>query len=77
MTKLYIDNMKDLLEFADKNVYGTEYSDKITISVKKEVYSLFKIMKKQFAEHGIHLNNAQLFEVMVVEMFNTNKDSYV
>tara|TARA_R100001086_G_scaffold199785_1_gene115960 strand:- start:375 stop:602 length:228 start_codon:yes stop_codon:yes gene_type:complete len=70
-----IDN-KDLLGIACDNVFKTEYSTKITIPVKNDVLLLFKDIKKQFNELGIKLNNAKLFELMVIEMYNSNKEQY-
>ena len=75
MTKLYIDN-EDLLQQAYGNIYNTEYSTKITIPIKNSVFALFKDMKKEFKKIGMDLNNAQLLEMMIIEMYNSNKDQY-
>ena len=75
MTKLYIDN-EDLLQQAYGNIYNTEYSTKITIPIKNSVLALFKDMKKEFKKIGMDLNNAQLLEMMIIEMYNSNKDQY-
>ena len=75
MTKLYIDN-EYLLQQAYGNIYNTEYSTKITIPIKNSVLALFKDMKKEFKKIGMDLNNAQLLEMMIIEMYNSNKDQY-
>jgi hypothetical protein len=75
MTKIYIDR-EDLLQQAYGNIYNTEYSTKITISVKNSVLALFKDIKKDLKHIDINLSNAQLFEMMVIEMYNSNKDQY-
>ena len=75
MTKLYIDN-DDLLQQAYGNVYNTEYSTKLTVPIKNSVLALFKDIKKEFKKVGIELNNAQLLEMMIIEMYNNNKEQY-
>ena len=69
-------NIDDLMNMAGDNVYDTEYSHKLTISCKYTTYKMFIDLKKKFNTAGINLNNAQLFECMVIELYNTNLDSY-
>jgi len=66
----------DLIKMAGGNVYDTEYSHKLNISCKASTHRLFKELKKRFKDHGMRFNNAQLFELMVVELFNTNIKQY-
>ena len=65
-------SINDLLSMAGDNVYDTEYSHKLNISCKDSTYKLFIELKKNFNEAGIKVNNAKLFEYMVIELYNTN-----
>lgn len=65
-------NINDLIEMAGNNVYDTEYSHKLSISCKHSTYLLFKDLKDKFNKMDIKVNNAQLFEYMVVELYNSN-----
>ena len=67
--------MDDLLNMAGNNIYDTEYSHKLSISCKHSTYIMFKDLKAKLKALGIKVNNAQLFEYMVVEMFNSNLNS--
>ena len=68
-------NINDLLDMAGNNVYDTEYSHKLTISCKHSTYIMFKELKEKLKLLGIKVNNAQLFEYMIVEMYNSNLNS--
>ena len=68
-------NINDLLNMAGNNVYDTEYSHKLTISCKHSTYIMFKELKEKLKLLGIKVNNAQLFEYMIVEMCNSNLNS--
>ena len=57
------------------NIYDTEYSHKISISCKDSTYKLFKDLKEKLKAECIKVNNAQLFEYMVVELYNSNLKS--
>lgn len=65
----------DLINMAGNNVYDTEYSHKITISCKHSTYRMFKELKGKLKALGIKVNNAQLFEYMIVELYNSNLKS--
>ena len=62
----------DLINMAGNNVYYTEYSHKLTISCKHSTYIMFKELKEKLKAMGIKVNNAQLFEYMIVELYNSN-----
>jgi len=64
--------IEDLLSMAGNNVYDTEYSHKLSISCKHSTYRMFKELKGKLKHIGIKVNNAQLFEYMVVELYNSN-----
>jgi len=68
----------DLLEMAKDNVYNTEYTHKINISCRDCTYKLFKEIKERMrVELGLKATNAQVFEFMCVEMYNSiNHKSY-
>lgn len=68
-------NINDLIAMAGINIYDTEYSHKISISCKDSTYKLFKDLKEKLNREGIKVNNAQLFEYMVVELHNSNLKS--
>ena len=68
-------NIKDLIAMAGSNIYDTEYSHKLIISCKDSTYKLFKDLKGKLDRSGIKVNNAQLFEYMVVELYNSNLKS--
>jgi len=68
-------NINDLLNMAGNNVYDTEYSHKLTISCKHSTFIMFKELKEKLKLLGIKVNNAQLFEYMIVEMYNSNLNS--
>tara|TARA_R100000664_G_scaffold16331_1_gene25072 strand:- start:470 stop:694 length:225 start_codon:yes stop_codon:yes gene_type:complete len=68
-------NIDDLIKMAGGNVYDTEYSHKLTISCKDSTYKLFKELKKKLLLMDIKVNNAQLFEFMVIELYNSNLNS--
>ncbi len=67
--------MDDLINMAGKNVYDTEYSHKLTISCKHSTYRMFNELKDKLKKMGIKVNNAQLFEYMIVELYNSNLKS--
>tara|TARA_R100000664_G_C2691630_1_gene95517 strand:- start:420 stop:644 length:225 start_codon:yes stop_codon:yes gene_type:complete len=67
--------LEDLLNMAGSNVYDTEYSYKLTISCKETTYIMFKELKEKLKAIGVNVNNAQLFEYMTIEMFNSNLKS--
>mgnify|MGYP003639374405 CR=1 FL=1 len=70
-------HLEDLLSLAGDNVYDTEYSTKLSISVRTSTHTLFKELKKQLTKQlGVKINNARLFEFMVVELYNSNLKSY-
>ena len=65
-------DIEDLINMAGNNVYDTEYSHKLSISCKHTTYIMFKELKEKLKRIGIKVNNAQLFEYMVVELNNSN-----
>ena len=65
-------NINDLISMAGNNIYDTEYSHKLSISCKDSTYIMFKELKNKLKAIGIKVNNAQLFEYMVVELYNSN-----
>ena len=67
--------MEDLIAMAGTNIYDTEYSHKLSISCKDSTYKLFKDLKEKLKAEGINVTNAQLFEYMVVELYNSNLKS--
>tara|TARA_R110000751_G_C13552436_1_gene456484 strand:- start:264 stop:488 length:225 start_codon:yes stop_codon:yes gene_type:complete len=69
-------NKDDLISMAGDNVYDTEYSTKITISCKGTTIKMIKELKEELNRIGLKVNNAQLLEYMVVELYNTNLNSY-
>ena len=70
-------NIEDLIKLAGDNVYNTEYSIKLSISCKGTTHILFKELKKQLTKQlGIKINNARLFEFMVIELYNSNLESF-
>tara|TARA_B100000519_G_C14235480_1_gene434531 strand:+ start:1525 stop:1749 length:225 start_codon:yes stop_codon:yes gene_type:complete len=68
-------NIDDLLNMAGDNIYDTEYSHKLSISCKHTTYRMFKELKDKLKIMDIKVNNAQLFEYMVVELYNSNLNS--
>ena len=44
----------------------------IILSCKHTTYRMFKELKGKLKQIGIKVNNAQLFEYMVVELYNSN-----
>tara|TARA_R100001463_G_scaffold44370_2_gene92223 strand:+ start:4435 stop:4662 length:228 start_codon:yes stop_codon:yes gene_type:complete len=65
-------NFDDLLNMCGHNVYDTEYSIKLSISCRTSTHTLFKDIKRHLNDNlGMKVNNAQLFEFMVVEMYNS------
>tara|TARA_Y100000401_G_scaffold75812_1_gene61627 strand:- start:226 stop:453 length:228 start_codon:yes stop_codon:yes gene_type:complete len=68
--------IKDLIKLAGNNVYDTEYSIKLSISCKASTHRLFKELKQKLKDIGIKANNAQIFEFMVIELYNSNLDIY-
>ena len=65
-------NINDLIKLAGCNVYDTEYSMKLSISCRTCTHQLFKELKEHLNNQlGVKVNNAQLFEFMVVEMYNS------
>ena len=70
-------NPTNLIKIAGSNVYDTEYSVKLSISCKASTHRLFKDLKDKLNnEFGIKVNNARLFEFMVVELYNSNLESF-
>ena len=69
-------NIEDLIKLAGENVYNTEYSVKLSISCKASTHILFKELKQRFKDIGIKVNNARLFEFMVIELYNSNLESF-
>ena len=69
-------NKDDLISMAGDNVYDTEYSTKITISCKSTTIKMIKELKEELNRIGLKVNNAQLLEYMVIELYNTNLNSY-
>lgn len=67
--------LDDFLNMAGDNVYDTEYSYKLSISCKHTTYRMFKELKDKLKSMDIKVNNAQLFEYMVVELYNSNLNS--
>jgi ribosomal protein S4 len=67
--------LDDFLNMAGDNVYDTEYSHKLSISCKHTTYRMFKELKDKLKRMDIKVNNAQLFEYMVVELYNSNLNS--
>jgi|TARA_R100000479_G_C6379138_1_gene200340 flagellin-specific chaperone FliS len=68
--------IEDLLNLAGDNVYDTEYSMKLSIPVRTSTHNLFKELKNKLNnEMGMKINNARLFEFMVVELYNSNLKS--
>jgi len=67
--------LDDFLNMAGDNVYDTEYSHKLNISCKHTTYRMFKELKDKLKRMDIKVNNAQLFEYMVVELYNSNLNS--
>lgn len=67
--------LDDFLNMAGDNVYDTEYSHKLSISCKHTTYRMFKDLKEKLKRMDIKVNNAQLFEYMVVELYNSNLNS--
>ena len=65
-------NINYLISMAGNNIFDTEYSHKLSISCKDSTYIMFKELKNKLKEIGIKVNNAQLFEYMVVELNNSN-----
>ena len=50
---------------------------KLSISCKASTHRLFKDLKDKLNnELGIKVNNARLFEFMVVELYNSNLESF-
>ncbi len=68
-------DINDLIDMAGNNIYDTEYSHKLTISCKHSTYIMYKDLKAKLKAIGIKVNNAQLFEYMVVELNNSNINS--
>ena len=68
-------NINDLLEMAGDNVYDTEYSCKLSISCKDSTIKMFKELKEKLHKMDIKVNNSQLFEYMVIELYNSNLKS--
>ena len=67
--------MDDLIKLCGNNVYDTEYSHKLNISCKHSTHRLFKELKEKLKVMGIKVNTAQLYEYMVVELYNSNLKS--
>ena len=67
--------IEDLINMAGNNVYDTEYSHKLSISCKHSTFRMFNELKTKLKKMDIKVNNAQLFEYMVVELFNSNLKS--
>tara|TARA_Y100001973_G_C5194546_1_gene333313 strand:- start:238 stop:465 length:228 start_codon:yes stop_codon:yes gene_type:complete len=70
-------SITDLLDMCGNNVYDTEYSHKLTISCKHSTHRMFKELKEKLKMMDIKVNNAQLFEYMVVELYNSNLKSLI
>jgi hypothetical protein len=69
-------DIKDLIAMAGDNVYDTEYSHKLNISCKQTTYDMFNDLKVKLKALGVKVNNAQLFELMCVELYNSNLKQY-
>tara|TARA_R100001443_G_scaffold113463_1_gene128195 strand:- start:413 stop:637 length:225 start_codon:yes stop_codon:yes gene_type:complete len=69
-------DINDLINMAGNNLYDTEYSHKLSISCKHSTYLMYKDLKAKLNAIGIKVNNAQLFEYMVVELFNSDLKSF-
>ena len=65
-------NIEDIINMAGNNVYDTEYSCKITVSCKDTTHKMFVELKQRLKQMGINTTNEQLFEYMVVELYNSN-----
>ena len=68
-------SLEDLINMAGHNVYDTEYSHKLSISCKHSTYVMYNELKNKLKMMDIKVNNAQLFEYMVVELYNSNLKS--
>lgn len=68
-------SLNDLISMAGDNVYDTEYSCKLSISCKDTTLKMFKELKEKLKRMNIKVNNAQLFEYMVIELYNSNLKS--
>ncbi len=65
-------NNNDLERLAGNNVYDTEYSEKLTISIRTSTLELFNSLKIDLENKlGVQVSNNVLFEFMTVEMFNS------
>jgi|TARA_R100001443_G_C3278115_1_gene159702 hypothetical protein len=66
-------NLEDLIKMAGDNVYDTEYSMKLSIPCRTSTHILFKDLKDRLHKQlGVKVNNAKLFEIMVVELYNSH-----